>query len=241
MENKHCKNCDKTFTPNSNSQKYCEDCRVRKCAFCGEDFEIKDGHWKRQFCSVSCKAKAQSAGKEPLQFQKNRGKKPRKRTIFTCAVCGRTFEHHTARKAKYCSKECWSKRNPRVLNDCLVCGKEFWSYKHQNQKYCSQKCRQFHLRELKKGEKSHFWTGGKTKKSKLMRTRAEYTDWRNAVFQRDDYTCQRCGIKSGNGFKVYLHAHHIKPMSEYPELRLNIDNGITLCKDCHLLEHNHKF
>ena len=52
--------------------------------------------------------------------------------------------------------------------------------------------------------------------------------WRRAVLIRDDYTCQDCGRRSRHN-----HAHHIKLKSEYPELRLVISNGKTLCRDCH--------
>ncbi len=52
--------------------------------------------------------------------------------------------------------------------------------------------------------------------------------WRTKVFERDLYTCQNCGEVGGR-----LEAHHIKPWSLFSELRFAIDNGRTLCKDCH--------
>lgn len=68
------------------------------------------------------------------------------------------------------------------------------------------------------------------KTSEMIRFREsmDYRRWREAVFQRDNYTCQRC-FRHG----VVLHADHIKPFSWYPELRLDISNGRTLCLDCH--------
>jgi 5-methylcytosine-specific restriction endonuclease McrA len=58
----------------------------------------------------------------------------------------------------------------------------------------------------------------------------EYKLWREAVFKRDDYTCQMCDQHGG-----YLEVDHIKSWSQYPELRLAIDNGRTLCRPCHMM------
>jgi hypothetical protein len=72
----------------------------------------------------------------------------------------------------------------------------------------------------------------KTDESKIWRTRIEYKLWRKSVFERDNFTCQKCRIKGG-----HLHPHHILNFSQYPELRFDMDNGITLCKECHKLFH----
>ena len=55
------------------------------------------------------------------------------------------------------------------------------------------------------------------------------SQWKTKVKERDDYTCRayRC-TETGN-----LHVHHIKPQSKYPDFATEIDNGITLCGNCH--------
>ena len=79
-----------------------------------------------------------------------------------------------------------------------------------------------------RGENHHNWQGGITPLNKQARNCLEYKIWRRAVFERDNFTCQHCGIKG-----CYLHADHIKPFALFPELRLAIDNGRTLCVKCH--------
>lgn len=53
-------------------------------------------------------------------------------------------------------------------------------------------------------------------------------EWRKAVLQRDNFTCQDCGVAEGQ-----LHADHIKPWAAHPELRHDPANGRTLCVSCH--------
>lgn len=78
------------------------------------------------------------------------------------------------------------------------------------------------------GEKCHLWKGGITPINKKIRESLDYKIWREAVFARDDWTCNQCNKRGG-----YMEAHHIKKFSTNPELRFDIDNGLTLCKPCH--------
>jgi hypothetical protein len=86
------------------------------------------------------------------------------------------------------------------------------------------------------GEKNGNWKGGITEESLKARTTREYYLWREAVFARDNWTCQDCGKKCGKD----IIAHHIKLFSEYPELRTSIENGVTLCRECHKLRHKRR-
>jgi 5-methylcytosine-specific restriction endonuclease McrA len=58
----------------------------------------------------------------------------------------------------------------------------------------------------------------------------KYFEWRTKVFERDNWTCQTCRKRG-----VYLEPHHIKGWAKYPKLRYEVENGVTLCKECHKL------
>jgi hypothetical protein len=58
-----------------------------------------------------------------------------------------------------------------------------------------------------------------------------YIQWKKMILKRDNYKCQQC-------YSVdRLHVHHIKSWDTYPELRFDINNGITLCISCHARLH----
>jgi len=96
------------------------------------------------------------------------------------------------------------------------------------------------------GENSSSWKGGITPLNKIIRESFEYREWVYEVFERDNYTCQKCKIRGG-----YLEAHHIKLFSvilkenniktlqdafDCEEL-WDANNGVTLHEKCHKKEH----
>lgn len=117
---------------------------------------------------------------------------------------------------------------PAEWKECLTCGKPVRKWA----KYCSHKCQPAWNKGKKypqiTGEKNPNWKGGITPINKAIRETLEYEQWRKSVFERDNYTCQNCGEVGGK-----LNADHIKPFSLYPEFRFDINNGRTLCEDCH--------
>ena len=93
------------------------------------------------------------------------------------------------------------------------------------------------MANVRRGSKSHLWRGGITDTNMKIRNSLEYKIWRAAVFERDSYTCIWCKTPGGwskeQKRKINLNADHIKRFALYPELRLDINNGRTLCEDCH--------
>jgi len=82
------------------------------------------------------------------------------------------------------------------------------------------------IREARSGPKSNFWRGGvSTERQKIARWTTQIA---HKVHKKYDYTCQVCGKLGGK-----LHAHHIKPVVEYPELAYDFNNLISVCEECH--------
>lgn len=172
-------------------------------------------------------------------------KRPRKGKYFNCIVCGkrkwvRSSQIKAYGEPKYCSRECFysnikKENHPHwkgglATRKCKNCGEKFeiqlspsviekgWGI------YCSTDCHN----EDQRGEKSPSWKGGLDPRSSL-----EYKQWRKAVYARDNWTCQDCGI-SGVG---NLNAHHVFSYAQFPEHQLEVWNGVTVCIPCHQKYH----
>lgn len=78
--------------------------------------------------------------------------------------------------------------------------------------------------------------GFATTEQHMARNNTYYKEWKNNVFKRDNYTCQCCGKRGGN-----LNAHHLYNFAEYEDLRYDVDNGITFCEYCHLVNYPNSF
>lgn len=183
--------------------------------------------------------------------------KPSTKTRVACLYCCEEFIALKSRrqrgKSKYCSRRCYllGKRKGSTFL-CLHCGQRFWRRPSEiekgNNKFCSRSCylvwqigqpRSESFKETcrrKTKNKNPNWRGGITPVNKKIRNSKEYALWRDGVFRRDNFQCQKCNARNGEGRRVYLHAHHIKPFATHPELRFDTSNGLTLCKECHSLE-----
>lgn len=121
---------------------------------------------------------------------------------------------------------------------CIDCGKIVSNYGNKRCRKCSGIFRrgrkQPNISKAKLGKpnyKTRKYGNGKMKnypESERIRKSFEYELWRKAIFQRDNFTCQRYRIFGGE-----LRAHHINNFADFPELRLALDNGITLSKKAH--------
>lgn len=209
---KKCENCGAEFTPRNSRHVWCDVCLTKKCLQCGNHFHIgkKTKYDSALFCSRECKGKYRSEHYVGEKGANFRNGNRVRMFAVVCDQCGKTVHKEGVQAGK------WERQ------------------------FCSRGCQKLYYREHSdevKGENSPRWKGGCSipERTRFMQT-PQYREWRREVFKRDGFTCRICKQeKSGR-----LNAHHIKPYAEYPDLRLDLDNGITLCNDCHRLVHQGK-
>lgn len=140
------------------------------------------------------------------------------------------FKQSKKRKRKYPTGE----DHPRWQGGsrskvCVHCGVTFTLHEREPitnfrmRRFCSKAC----------ADKGGFRCSGKDhpnyrEEARRKNRGGSHHKWVNAVVSRDKATCRRCGASD-----VELHAHHLKSYRDHPELRFDVDNGITLCFKCH--------
>lgn len=179
----------------------------------------------RKFCSRACYSKSKVIS-----------------VYKPCSTCHNIFSVKNTRfkKAKYCTHECYSKslikpikekivKEKKILyNVCINCNENFpiRKYRQFTANFCSYVCRgkYFH------GERSVHWKKDRSTLAKRQeRDDGRYRDWRKSVWLRDNFKCR---IASSDCCGR-IEAHHILPWRDYPELRYELNNGITLCHAHH--------
>jgi len=191
----------------------------KKCLVCGNLFftspsRIKSG--KGKYCSKKCysmdKKNHWSGDKSPNWVERKK---------YNCLTCNKEFKRLVSaiNSKTFCSKSCyWRWLSENVIPPSQK-GKKPWN---KNKPWFSRR-----------GGNHHNWKGGISKinnnSRQLFMHTIEYKIWRRNIFERDDFTCQICGEKGGK-----LRANHIKRYVDYPNSRININNGITICEGCDL-------
>jgi 5-methylcytosine-specific restriction endonuclease McrA len=185
----------------------------------------------------------------------------RKRTRVTvvCQECGKEFDVIPCKLnkgwGKYCSNSCKHKNIPTTLRrkkgdkdiidrgvylKCIICGETFrvGKYRKDSARFCSRACKGVWHGSVFKGKNHPNWDGGHSTEDDKIRKTKEYKDWRDAVYRRDNWSCVTCGTRCKRGNVI---AHHVFSFRDYPLLRFDVNNGITMCKKCHLDEHRNEF
>lgn len=130
-----------------------------------------------------------------------------------CTGCGKRLCERGYTQCRSCVR----KKPPRLCMDCKVPIRRR-----------AKRCKQCFVK-WRRGKNHHHWKGGKLSPAAKLRNTQKTRDWAKAVKHRDNFTCRLCRIRGGT-----LHTHHIERWADRPDLRFDIENGVTLCRDCHL-------
>jgi len=154
-----------------------------------------------------------------------------------CKECGiKKFAKSKKHSYKYI-KECFEKEG------CILLSKEYGGNKILLDYICSCKnqskisydnfrkghrCWECGLKKIS-GKNNYNYKDGLTHKQRMeQRNYEEYSEWRRKVYKRDNYTCKCCNQIGGK-----LCAHHIESYGSNEELRVDLENGTTLCQGHH--------
>jgi len=195
---------------------------TRNCLYCGKEFQRKISTkalvaGRGKYCSLECADKGRVGLKRSQEFRtlisELRRNRPKERVQLSCLTCGSIIEEslaHAKRGRKYCSVECHAKSRMGV---------PFTQERKDNISRAKQTVSHPNSPE---------WQKGLSVVNNLIRNSRDTHTWRDAILKRDEYQCGFCGKVGGK-----LQADHILPFSLYPEKRFDVDNGQTLCKECH--------
>lgn len=146
-----------------------------------------------------------------------------------CKECGKLLSLYTATYCGHC----------RYLGD-----RHYMYGKHHTEEHKRK------VSEAERGEKHNNWKGGITPLHQTIRRCFEYRQWRDDVYTRDNFACQECGDAIGGNLRAHhkiefadiLERHEILTLKEALncEELWNINNGVTLCEDCHIELHKER-
>lgn len=155
---------------------------------------------------------------------------------LNCNICGKKL---IFRQKKYCSNGCYGKS--RVGMKLSEKSKEkVRQARFKNNPVWRKEVRDKIANTLRgkpqiwhRGENCNFWKGGISTENQKIKHSLEFSIFRSDVLKRDDYTCQKCKQKGGK-----INVHHLKNFSQFPNLRILQENGITFCLHCHRKFHH---
>jgi hypothetical protein len=213
-----------------------------ECINCKLPFDCQGA---TRYCSEKCKKEYRT---KTLGYQPG---------AKDCPVCGNIFTPKRA-DGKYCSPKCayrakYLSNNPIKNKKCLSCDKVF-STTSNKKIYCSVKCMRHHeylinIDKFKQKRKEQYRANPELAKAKTKQwrddNRNKYLEMQNdyhdrvrfsgnkqLVLERDGYKCVTCGASEG------LNVHHKDRTGQLLQRNDDIDNLITQCNSCHMVEHH---
>jgi len=179
-----------------------------KCDLCGK-IRIQKYYRYRDICSNCMRTKIQLGENSPGWKHGNGMKKE-------CIDCGTKIHWNTKR----CSV-CRTKYLKSLNKFCTDCGKPI----SRQAKRCSA-C-------ANNGKNNPAYNENLTEQDREdQKYYKGIHKWKTEVRKKFNYTCKKCG-KKGHKNSGIIECHHINNFKEYINLRIDVNNGIALCQQCH--------
>ncbi len=138
-----------------------------------------------------------------------------------CKTCDNINVRFSNVRCSECVRKAKEEKLKKVY--CIDCGIEIKTKKAKRCKYCCNN-----------GKNNPAFNENLTEEDRKLKQKYSLgiSRWKRRVVKRDNYTCQCCGFV-GRLNDGKLNAHHINNFKDHEELRVDTDNGITLCVSCH--------
>jgi hypothetical protein len=155
-----------------------------------------------------------------------------------CKFCGKKYFTIKSNfdRTKYCSIHCKNKarigtkiseKQKKLISKSCI-GRLAWN-KGKKQSIETIEKRVSKIR----GKHRSDWSGLKNSTDRhIDMNSVKYKEWRFKCLKRDNFTCQISGNKKDD-----KQVHHINNYADFPELRYEVDNGITMTKKIHIEFH----
>jgi hypothetical protein len=194
----------------------------RKCLICNSIIEIKYNNKHQKYCSRKCfhiyYSKNRQSGEKSNHWIKG---KP-------ICKCGKVLSNYSGKKCRSCYIS-YIKENPIIKKGFTH------TVESRNKMSKSQTGRKLSAETINKLKGKVAWNKiiDRTKLKRYTgnneRRSPAYREWRLEVYKRDNYKCRI----ADNNCDGIIEAHHILGWVEHPELRYQVNNGITLCHAHH--------
>ena len=201
---------------------------VFHCHNCGKEKRVRKANFNyegRNFCSRKCKDEWQ---KEGLKGNNNPFYN-KKHTLETRLKVSETKKSMNLKGEKAHNYN----RQPVICSECgKITYKTQYLIQRSKHHFCSLECHGKWKSKYNVGENNPNWNPNLTAAERERgRKYPEYYMFIKKVMERDNFTCDICGFygKWGEGLNV----HHLNSYDWDVNNRTNINNGITLCEECH--------
>lgn len=211
---------------------------ITVCDECGEIREIKKQNYRAMCKRCACNT-------EEYKQKQREAKLGEKNSLF-----GKHLSEATKQKCR----ESWTEDRRKKHSDAIG-GANHPLYGKNHHPASIQKMREYWTEGVRReysesrtgkhnpmfgvtGEDAPGWKGGITPWRQTLYKSLAYKNWRASVFIRDNRACRKCKSHTRD-----IQAHHIIPVRDNKNtlLTFDINNGITLCKNCHEEVNGHEY